>query len=228
MVTNLRNLEKCTYSSRNALLVVKTELERLLDYSNLDVESNNLSSLVNVNGCTLVVGSDQGQGAWRSWIKIPTMSGAEIRKKIDKDASYKPKNSYIIAQVAHIVCPKDHHEILSATVSNDLSTAYETLQVSSLVFVKEPGEKRVKSYYIPRSAYNVCIELEKLTYNLNAEAAEGFSMKFSHEENLKEGSIIILIIPYFNLFMTGNLSFYAIVLGMPKSSSYWCPWCLMS
>jgi hypothetical protein len=31
------------------------------------------------------------------------------------------------------------------------------LQVSSLVFVKEPGEKQVKSYYIPRSAYNVCI-----------------------------------------------------------------------
>jgi hypothetical protein len=104
------------------------------------------------------------------------MSGAEIRKKFDNDASYKPKNTYIIAQVAHIVRKKDHHEILSVTVSNDLSAAYETLQVSSsFVFLKEPGEKRVKSYYIPRSAYNVCIELEKLTYNLNAEAAEGFS-----------------------------------------------------
>ncbi len=144
------------------MLVVKADLEGLLDYSNLDVESNNLSSLVNVNGCTLVVGSDQGQGAWRSWIKIPTMSGAEIRKKIDKDASYKPKNSYIIAQVAHVVCKKKHLEILSATVSNNLSTAYKTLQVSSLVFFKEPKEKRVKSYYIPRRAYNVCIELENL------------------------------------------------------------------
>jgi hypothetical protein len=54
----------------------------------------------------LVVGADQGQGAWHSWIKIATMSGTEIRKKIDNDASYKPKNSYIIAQVAHIECKK--------------------------------------------------------------------------------------------------------------------------
>jgi hypothetical protein len=110
----------------------------------------------------LVVGADQGQGAWHSWIKIATMSGTEIRKKIDNDASYKPKNSYIIAQVAHVVCKKKHLEILSATVSNNLSTAYKTLQVSSLVFFKEPKEKRVKSYYIPRRAYNVCIELENL------------------------------------------------------------------
>jgi hypothetical protein len=71
------------------------------------------------------------------------------------------------------VCKKDHHEILSVTVSNDIFAAYETLQVSSSVFVKEPGEKRVKSYYIPRSAYYACIELDKLTYNLNADAAEG-------------------------------------------------------
>jgi len=53
-------------------------------------------------------------------------------------------------------------------------------------------------------------------------------MKFSYEDNLKEGLNIILIYPYFNLFVMGDLSFYADVLGMPKSSSYWCPWCLMS
>jgi hypothetical protein len=28
--------------------------------------------------------------------------------------------------------------------------------------------------------------------------------------------------------MTVNLRFFADVLGMTKSSSYWCPWCLMS
>jgi hypothetical protein len=28
--------------------------------------------------------------------------------------------------------------------------------------------------------------------------------------------------------MTGDLGFYADVPGMPNSSSYWCPWCLLS
>jgi hypothetical protein len=87
------------------------------------------------------VGADQGQGAWRSWIKISTMSGAEIRSKMASDPNFQPKDSYILSQVAHIVCKKYHHEILSATVSEDLSAAYEILQVSSLVFVKEEGEE---------------------------------------------------------------------------------------
>jgi len=220
--------EKCMYWSRNAAVVVKTELERLLDYSNLDVDPNKLSSLANTIGCTLVVGADQGQGAWRSWIKISTMSGAEIRSKMASDPNFQPKDSYILSQVAHIVCKKDHHEILSATVSEDLSAAYEILQVSSLVFVKEEGEERVKSYFIPKNARNVSIEHDKLTYSVDADETGGFSMKHSHDDKLKEGSLITLIIPHFNLYVTGDLSFYADVLGMPKSSSYWCPWCLLS
>jgi hypothetical protein len=95
--------EKCTYWSRNALLVVKADLEGLLDYSNLDVESNNLYSLANVNGRMLVVGADQGQGAWRSWIKIPTMPGAERRKRIDNDASYQPKNLHYCTSCTYCV-----------------------------------------------------------------------------------------------------------------------------
>ena len=86
------------------------------------------------------------------------MSRAENINRMASDANYEPKNCYIIAQVAHIVCKKDHHEILPATVSEHLSAAYETLQASSLVFVKELGEKRVMSYYTPRIAYNACIE----------------------------------------------------------------------
>jgi hypothetical protein len=45
---------------------------------------------------------------------------------------------------------------------------------------------------------------------------------------LKKASIVLLTIPLFSIFITGDLSFYADVLGMPSSSSYWCPWCLLS
>jgi hypothetical protein len=49
-----------------------------------------------------------------------------------------------------------------------------------------------------------------------------------HDEKLEKGSSIILIILHFDIYIMGDLSFYADVLGMPKSSSYRCPWCLLS
>jgi len=144
------------------------------------------------------------------------------------DPDFNSKDGNILSQVAHIVCKKDHHEILSATLSEDLSAAYETLQVSSLVFIKQQGEHWVKSYFIPRSASDVSIGGDRLTYSLQSSETSGFSMRYSHEEPLKEGLSIVLIIPHFNLYVTGDLSYYADVLGMPKSSNYWCPWCLLS
>jgi hypothetical protein len=165
-------------------------------------------------------------------MKISTMSSAEIRNCLDMDADFDPKRCYRISQVAHIVCKKDHHDILSDTVSDDLSAAYETLQVSSLVFVKEMEEEKVKSFFIPKHAYDICIEEDDnncaLTYYLQTATENGFSVKYSHESNLQKGSVIILSIPHFNLYITGDLSYYADVLGMPNSSSYWCPWCLLS
>jgi hypothetical protein len=49
-------------------------------------------------------------------------------------------------------------------------------------------------------------------------------MMLQHDENkFPTGSKIV-----FAMFITGDFSFYADVLGMPNSSSYWCPWCLLS
>jgi hypothetical protein len=48
----------------------------------------------------------------------------------------------MISQVAHIVCKKGHHEILSETVSDDLSADFQILQASSLVFIRELEKER--------------------------------------------------------------------------------------
>jgi hypothetical protein len=53
-------------------------------------------------------------------------------------------------------------------------------------------------------------------------------MTHQDEARFPAGSKIILIMPPFSLFITGDLSYYADMLGMPSSSSYWCPWCLLS
>jgi hypothetical protein len=60
---------------RDPSLVVAKELSRMLDY----LDPNLVSALAS-GTCTLVPGADQGQGVWRSWIKIYMMSGTEVRK----------------------------------------------------------------------------------------------------------------------------------------------------
>jgi hypothetical protein len=57
---------------------------------------------------------------------------------------------------------------------------------------------------------------------------KGFGMKDIDEEQFEIGSEIALTIKNFSFFITGDLAFYANVLGMPSFSSYWCPWCLLS
>jgi len=63
-----------------------------------------------------------GQGAWRSWIKIKSGSGEKVWQTMATDQNYDPKSSYLISQVAHIMCKKDNYEILSNTVAEKLST----------------------------------------------------------------------------------------------------------
>jgi hypothetical protein len=125
--------ERCSYWCRDASIVVSKELERLLDYSSDNLESTNkLSSIA--GGCTIIVEADHGQGAWRSWLKICTMSGDKVREKMANEASFDSKTAYIPSQVAHITCKKDNHEILAGSVSADHSAAYEKL-LSSFWFL---------------------------------------------------------------------------------------------
>jgi hypothetical protein len=66
-----------------------------------------------------------------------------------------------------------------------------------------------------------------LSYCLTATEENGFSLRQSYEERFPKDSVKILTISYLNLFITGDLSYYADVLSMPNSSSYWCPWCFL-
>jgi len=146
------------------------------------------------------------------------------------DQNYDPKSSYLISQVAHITCKKDNYEIFSNTVAEKLSK----LQSSALVFVKPPSAKsKVKAVFISKHAFKVMLAdnpEDQMKCNLTFSVCSGeentFSMQHVGEEKFEKGSEIICTIPSFKIFVTGDLAFYADVLGMPHSSSYWCPWCL--
>jgi hypothetical protein len=75
------------------------------------------------------------------------------------DSNFDPKTTYIVLQVAHITCKKDHHKILAATISDSLSTGYEMLQSSCLVFIQPPSpEAKLKALYISKYAMVIMLE----------------------------------------------------------------------
>ncbi len=70
--------KKCSFWSHIVSILVKKELERLIDYTEINVVTNKLSFLA-TNGCIIVAGADQAQGAWCTWVKNSSMSGAESK-----------------------------------------------------------------------------------------------------------------------------------------------------
>jgi hypothetical protein len=88
------------------------------------------------------------------------MSGEEVRSRMSTEDVFDIKSSYIIAQVAHITCKKDHHEILSATVSDQLSKGYEKLQSHIIVFVKTSTcSAKVKAVMISKNAIDIKVNV---------------------------------------------------------------------
>jgi hypothetical protein len=78
---------------------VSKEISKMLDYMNPNLISSRFSSLLASDLCSLIAGADQGQGAWQSWIKIPTMTGEEVKLKMATDENFYIKSCYVIAQV---------------------------------------------------------------------------------------------------------------------------------
>jgi hypothetical protein len=62
-----------------------------------------------------------------------------------------------------------------------------------------------------------------LTFSLSGGEQNGISMNHAQEGRFEKSSTILFTIPLFSIFITGDLSFYEDVLGMPNSCSYWCP-----
>jgi hypothetical protein len=105
-----------------------------------------------------------------------------------------------------------------------------------LCFIKVPQKgAKVDAVYLPKVAQDIKVEASKedptkcnLVYSLHSGNKNGFTTSSSYEKIFDKGSTIVLTIPSFNVFIMGDLCFYADVLRMPNSSSYWCPWCLVS
>jgi hypothetical protein len=74
-----------------------------------------------------------------------------------------------------------------------------------------------------------CDAVDQSKYFLTYQILDGsFTMTHNDETRFLAGSGITLVTPPFTLFIADDLTYYADVLGMPNSTSYWCPWCFLS
>ncbi len=226
--------ERCQFWCRDPSLVVSTELSRLLDYLDPNLITTRFSSLLASGFCTLIAGADQGQGAWWSWIKISTMSGEEVWSQMSIEEIFDTKSSYIIAQVAHITCKKDHHEILSATVSDRLPVGYEKLQSHIILFVKlSTCSIKVKAVMISKNAIGIKLECDSmdptvcyLTYqtsgsSFNHDPSRWNKVSCRFKNNIYYATLLPFYYQQFKLLCWRARNAY-------NSSSYWCPRCLLS
>ncbi len=123
------------------------------------------------------------------------MSGLEVREKMATEERFDVKKNYIISQIAHITCKKDHHEILSQTQSKNISAGYEKLQSSALLFIEPPtSSSKIKASYVAKHALNICLEkdanddtMRHLSYMISSGNKNEFSMKCIEEENFQIG-----------------------------------------
>ncbi len=126
----------------------------------------------------------------------------------------------------HIYCKKDHHKLQLDTVSEQISEEYENLLKFKLIFVKPSKVAKLQGIFVPIDAQDIRLENApedeskcQINFLLQNDNKAGFSLRHRDKETFHEDAEILLTIPSFSLFITGDLSFYADVLGMPNSSS---------
>ncbi len=94
----------------------------MIDYLDHKLINTRFNSLLASGYYIIVAGADQGQGVWRSWVKISTYGGSEIRECLGEDSNFDVRTTNLIAQVAHISCKSDNHEILLKPILDGYST----------------------------------------------------------------------------------------------------------
>jgi hypothetical protein len=157
-----------------------------------------------------------------------------------KEAS--PERGFRVLQTAEIHCRKDDPVVLTSTVTQCLDDVYDLL-IGSQLLVLVCNKRGVREpMFIPRNASEMTIvsspssrmgmlEQFYVQYKVTGgDGVESFVTYFQEVSTLMvlaEYTTIALTVPYFCLFLTGDLSFYADSLGKSKSCSYWCMYCTL-
>ena len=131
------------------------------------------------------------------------------------------------------MCKHDHPKLIRETVSPHLSSYYNKLMSSCLICVKISAGQ-VEGKLLCKSAYDIHLVEDEttnecyITYMIKTDGADGFTMKLKEPLGITSSVAIVLDVPQFRFYVTGDLAFYADMLGMHKTNHWWCSWSLLT
>ena len=236
--------EKCNYWTRSLPTLLKQSTEQLLQEqcgkrsaTSAAYKNHTLKPYLigNKLGWELIVGADHGKGAWRSVVKVyhadyPTRRAQEEERKICwTDKRMDDERGYFLLRNGHIDCKKDNEEILRNTVMCKMREDFTKILSSRMLGLEINSQFEV--FLISKYSQNIKVVSKNhkscVSYEI-ADIKHKLATKIVDETNLPCGAEICLDIPQFTLYFTGDLAFYADILGKPHSSPHWCHLCDLS
>ena len=124
-----------------------------------------------------------------------------------------------VIKIGHVDCKKETYDILRTTVTPYLNEDLKELMNGNkkiLVFKRLAGEGK----------YLYTCQINKYTPNTNGDDGVGDKPQFICPVAKTPIPEFEFVKPCrIRIVMTGDLAFYAAVLGKPNSASHWCMWC---
>ena len=149
-----------------------------------------------VDSVDLVIGGDHGQSCFRMVVKV-------ILRKEDLTII-----DTIINKIAHIDCKKDTYEVLQQTICPAINNDINDLIDGNKQLIIYREKTNGKLYYTCQFGSNN--DTTSFLCPINNNTVEEF-------EFVKACKVRILL--------TGDLAFYAAMLGKINASGHWCTWC---
>ena len=116
-------------------------------------------------------------------------------------------------------------------IANVLNESIKLLKESRLIaFENKSGTEKVQAILIPTDAHTFSIAEDRLI-KMHGDL-EQVSKRIDELDPLFQSTPVVNLqidssMKGFRIFVTGDLTFYAMALGKTSTSSYWCTWCLM-
>ena len=130
------------------------------------------------------------------------------------------------------------YRIMKRTIANVLNESIKLLKESRaiIIFENKSGTEKVQTILIPTDAHTFSIDEDRQfkfmvpVTNMHGDL-EQVSRTIELDPLFQSTPVANLQIDSsikgFRIFVTGDLAFYAMALGKPNTSSYWCTWCSM-
>ena len=235
--------ERCDYWTVDIAEYICAEIEKLI--SKEGDEFNSYEMPGGRRGWEIVFGADHGKGSWKSVVKLFYRSYKHRKERIESSKTNWTSDSmesnigYFTFQNAHVDCKKDNSEVLRNTTTPTINDNINQMLNSRLLTISISTDecknnKQYKAILVSKHSIDVQIGTLDSCGNINLEykivdPVAGLIVSMN-EPLCKAGqnAVIVLDIPCFNIYMTGDLAFYADVLGKPNSSTYWCHLCMLS